>query len=300
MQLIVQKLGLKRAKFYQEYTVSQLKEQEAQLLKKAISAAQIFDPRMAAEQAQIAFERSDYDYANARLKFGRLAGTGPIADEEVPDSIPAVNYDAAALDQLLAGFLGEKDPPTAEAAVLREQIKIENLQYANAKTRLRPKVSALLAMTKDQQNNLYGQGLDYSVTSIYGGLSVNWTIFDGFNSNAGVRGALASRRRAENTYLQVTERLARDAQTQVKLINFAARNVSVTEKYLTSAEGFLSLRKEEKGRGVRSDAEVSQAQTNLYDVQINTINARADFLLKTSEFLGTIVEDPALSNLVKK
>jgi len=60
------------------------------------------------------------------------------------------------------------------------------------------------------------------------------------------------------------------------------------------------LRKEENKRGVRSEAEVSQAQTNLYDVQFNAVSTRADFLLRASEFLGTIMEDPALSNVGEK
>jgi outer membrane protein TolC len=300
MRLILQKLSLQRAKFYQQYAAGQLKQQEDRLLKKEISEAQIFMPRISADQAQIALERAEYDYTTAKATLGRLAGAGTISESVVPDSVPLPTYASSSVDQLLAGFLAQKDPVTTEAQVLRDQIKIENLNYANAKTRLRPTINATFGLTKDQQNNLYGQGLDYSVASIYGGFSLNWTIFDGFSSRAVVRSTLASRRRLENTYSQVTERLAQDAQTQVKLINFSARNMAIAERMLESSTGSLRTAREEFNRGVKSDAEISQIQIYLFDSQINAANARIDFLLKVGDFLGTITQDPVLDNIGTK
>lgn len=297
MALILQKISLKRAQFYLQYSQSQLKEQEDRLLKKEISDAQIFPTRISAEQAQIAAERAAYDYGNARASFGRLAGIGEVTDASIPDTIPVATYDAANFDRLLADFIAQKDPPTPEAEVLRQQIKVENLNLANAKTRLRPTVSASFGLTRDQQNNLYGQGLNYSVASVYGGFSLNWAIFDGFYSRAVVRSTLAGRRRLENTYLQVTERLVQDAQTQVKTINFAARNMAIYDRMLVSNEGYLRTARDDFKRGVRSEAEVSQIQLSLYDSEINAVNARSDYLMKVGEFLGTIVGDPAVANL---
>jgi outer membrane protein TolC len=297
MALIVQKLAVKRAQFYLQSSQGQLKEQEDRLLKKEISEAQIFMTRISAEQAQIAADRAEYDYGNARASFGRMAGIGEVTDASIPDAIPEATYDAASFDRMLADFIAQKDPPTTEAEVLRQQIKVENLNLANAKTRLRPTINASVGLTRDQQNNLYGQGLNYSVASVYGGFSLNWAIFDGFASRAVVRSTLAGRRHLENTYLQVTERLAQDAQTQVKSIGFAARNMSIYNRLLISNTDYLRTARDDFKRGVRSEAEVSQIQLGLYDAQINAANARSDYLMKVGEFLGTVVGDPAVANL---
>lgn len=300
LRLILQKLALKRARFYLEYTNSQLKQQEDRLLKKEISDAQIFTARLASEQGQIALERTEFDFANAVASFTRLAGLAALPNEAIPDSVPAVVYDDAPIGQMLAGFLTQKDPPSIEASTLRQQLKIENLNYANAKKRLWPKINATVGMSQDQQNNLYGQGLNYSVASVYGGLAVNWAVFDGFYSGAMVRSTLAHRRQLENDYRQLTERLAQDAQTQVKLINFSARNMSIYDRLLVSINGYLVTVRDEFRRGVKSDAEVSQMQLNVYDAEINAITARSDYLTKVGDFLGTVVNDPVLANISAK
>jgi outer membrane protein TolC len=300
LRLIAQKLTVKRTRFYLEFANTQLKEQEDRYAKNVISAAEISTARLTAEQAQISLERTEFDYEMAKASFARLTGQAPLTEEAVPDSIPVITYVAAPFDQLLAGYLAQKDPPTNEAFVFRKQLEIENLNLANAKTRLRPKVSLVMGLSQDEQNNLYGTGAKYSVTSRYAGLSANWTIFDGFTSQAAERIYRASTRKMKNDYRQITERLAQDAQTQVKLINFSARSMDIYDRLAVSSEGYLKTMKEDFARGVKSETDVSQTQLSLYDNQLNALNARTDYLLKAGEFLGTLVEDPALANLADK
>ncbi len=300
LRLIVQKLAVKRASFNVEFANARLKQEEERLLKKVISEADIFTVRLNAEQAQITLERAEFDYENAKASFARLAGLGVISDDAIPESIPPTTYAARSFDQLLAGFLAQKDPPSTEASTLRHQLEIANLTFANQKTRLRPKLSATVGLSQSEDANYFGQHLTYTTTSLYGGISINWAIFDGFASQAATRSSLARVRQIENDYRQLTQRLALDAQSQVKLINFSARNMSITDRFMTSAQGNLKEVKADFGRGVKSDTDVSVAQLYLDDSEINANNARVDYLLKIGEFLGTIMEDPILANVSEK
>jgi outer membrane protein TolC len=300
MRLIVQKIAVARSRFNVEYAQTQLKLQEDRLAKKVISESDIFNVRLTAEQAQITLERAEFDLLNAKASFARLAGLSGMTDEEIPDSIPVVAYSPAPFDQLLAGFLAQKDPPTTEAFALRHQLEIGNLTYANQKTRLRPKVSAVLGTYQDEQAYSLNVAQKYQVNSIYGGVSVSWAIFDGFASGAATRNALASRRQMENDYRQLTARLAQDAQSQVKQINFSARNVSIYDRFLTSGQENVKATQGEFKRGVKSESDVSLAQLGLYDAQISAGNARIDYLLKIGDFLGTVMEDPVVANLAAK
>lgn len=298
--MIAQKLTVKRMQFALTYANTQLAEAEDRLKKRVISDAEIFPIRLAAEQAQIYYERSLFDFNNYKTSFARLAGITEIPDENIPDSVPAASYNPAAFDALLAGYLAQKDLPTVEAVAMRQQLDVQNLTYENSKTALRPKFNFIAGTSQDEQSFTINVAQKYKVNSLYAGLSVSWTIFDSFYARAGMRNVLARRRQSENEYRSLTERLTTQAQTQVKTINFAARNMSITDRYLESGEGNLRVRREEFKRGVRSEAEVSLAQIAFYDAQINAINSRADFLIKSADFLGTITEDPVLANVVEK
>ena len=300
LRLVVQKITVRKARFYQQYLNNQLKLQEDRLLKKVISEVDIAISRQNAEQGQIALERAELEFANSKLSFARLAGIGSISDEAIPDAITETAYAPAPYDQLLADFLSQKDPVNSTAFSLRQQIEVANLTYANAKTRLRPKVSAVLALTQDEQSNYLGGGARYTYSSRYAGISINWLIFDGFAAGAASRNALIRRRTLENDYHQLTEQLAQDAQTAVKQINFAARNMAIYDRLFVSNQGYLNTTREDFKRGIKSEAEVGQVQLGVFDAELNANNARADYLLQVSAFLGTLNEDPIVANLPSK
>ncbi len=297
LRLIHQKLAVERASFYLAYAKNQLAKEEIRLAQKVISDIQIFTVRLAAEQAQIAYERAQFDFEMAKLSFARLSGQPAFSDDAIPNAIPAVSYEAGAFDQLLAGFLAQKDLPAIEAVTLRKQLETEALNYSNLKTRLRPKFNAVLGVSQDEQSYTINVAQKYRVNSIFGGLSATWTIFDGFASPAATRSGLARLRQKENEYKDLTERLAQQAQTQVKLANFSARNMAISDRALVAAEHNLKSKQDEFARGVISEDDVSLTRVYLYDAQLNAYYNRIDYCFRTTDFLGTIMEDPVLANV---
>lgn len=297
LRLIVQKTALKRTRFYLQLSNNSLKLQEDRWAKKVISDSDIALARLTAERAQISLDQAEFDFQVAKASLARLSGTSVLSDDAIPDQIPQVAHQAGAFDQLLAGFLAQKDLPSTEAVTLRRQIEAEKLTHANAKTRLYPKVNAVLGVSQDQQNNLYGTIDSYSLTSVYAGVSVSWSIFDGFYTGTVVRNSLARRRQMENDYRVLNERLAQDAQTQVKYVGFSARNMSLADRQLVNSEGAVKSVEEDFRRQTKAEADVSQARLALFDAQLGAANARIDYMLKTGEFLGTIMEDPVLANV---
>lgn len=295
LRLIVEKRGLTRARFYANYAAAQLREGEERWKQKAISDADIAAIRQASERASLAADKAGFEFESAVAYLARLTGTRSLTSEEIPESIPVLSHQPSAFDRRLASFLSDKTPGTAEAAVLRDQIKIEELNHKVAKTRLKPKLSAVAAYTQDQQANLYGSIDSYSLTSFYAGLSLNWTIFDGFSTGAAVRNSLARRRQLENDYRAVTERLAVESQNQVKRLQFVARGMAISDRMASDSVGGLETVRDERRRGVKSDADVSQAQLVVYDTEIQAFNARIDYLLRVGDFLGTLNADPVVA-----
>jgi outer membrane protein TolC len=298
--LVVQKTILARARRYQAYAQQQASIAEARLAKKEISDLDLFPVRLAAERGQISLEQAEFDFVSAKQSFARLAGMGAITDAQIPDEIPAVSYSAEVFDQLLADFLGAKESPNIEIANQRRQVEINDLSYRNQRTRLRPKVSATVGTNQDEQAYSINAAQKYRVNSLYAGVQVNWTIFDGFASGAATRTALARRRQAENDLAEIADRVQRQAQMQVRHINFAARSMAITDRGLDSGHGALRAKQDEFKRGIASESDVSQAELALLDARITAYNARLDVMLKIGEFLGTLNQDPVVELLPKK
>jgi len=297
MRLIVLKLTVRRGAASADFTKNQLAKEEIRLAQKVIADFQIVPVRLAAEQAQLAYERAQFDLEMAKLSFSRLSGLPPLSDNEIPDSIPVVAYDAGACDRLLAGFLAQKELPAIEAVTMRKQLESGGLTLANQKTRLRPKFSFLVGISQDEQSYTINVAQKYRVNSVFAGISASWTIFDGLAAQAAVRNDLARLRQMRTDYKVLNDRLAQQAQTNVRLINFSARNMSIADRALLSTESNVKTKQEEFGRGVIAEDDVDLARIALYDAQISAANARSDFLYRVADFLGTIMADPVLDNV---
>jgi outer membrane protein TolC len=182
---------------------------------------------------------------------------------------------------------------------MRQQLEIEKLNYASAKTRLLPKLSAVLGISQDEQSYTVNIAQKYKVNSYFGGLSVNWNIFDGLAAGAAQRNTLARRRQVENDYRSLTETLAQQAQIQVKQLNFSARSMAIADRSLVASESTLKARQDEFARGVIAESDVSVTRLMLYDSMINAFNYRIDYMTRIGDFLGTIVEDPVVANIAQ-
>lgn len=268
---------------------------EQRLAKREISEVEAFPIRLAVEQGQIALERSEFDFEMARQSFARLAGLPRMDEAALPEDIPAIPSATAAIDTLLAGYLSQSEPATPDAVNQRTQLKIEELNYQNQKTRLRPKISLAGGINQDETSYTLNTAQKYRVTSVYAGFTVSWTLFDGFAAQAGTRNALARRRQAENDYAETVNRLGQQAQTQARQLNFAARHMAITDRAYTSAEGHLRSKRDEFQRGLISEADLGAVELSLIDARIAAFNARIDYFTRIGDFLGTLARDPAAS-----
>jgi outer membrane protein TolC len=298
LALITQKTFVERSRYNQKFMQEQLRIAEDKYAKKIFSDLDMFGPRLNAERAQLDLERAEYDYDFNKRTLARMAGVPAIADESLPADVPPVpgTYSEALFEGLVGDYLRQKDLPSVEAASLRQQLDLDELDYQNQRVRLRPKFSLTAGANQDEQSYSLNVAQRYRVNSLYVGVQVNWTIFDSFASTSAIRTALARRRQHENEYSDMHERLAAQAQSQSKQIYFSSRNLSIQERFLDSAVGNLRSKQDEFKRGLISDADVSQVTLYLYDTRIATGNARADYYQKVGELLGTLNNDPVVTN----
>jgi outer membrane protein TolC len=109
--------------------------------------------------------------------------------------------------------------------------------------------------------------------------------------------SLARQRKLKQSYRQMSADLVDQARSQLKQVEFAGRSMALADKYLVSIESSVAGTKDNVKRGLASESDVEAAQLAAYDARIRAFNARADFLMKSSTFLSTLLKDPALSRL---
>lgn len=297
LQLIVLKGRVAEARFNQEQAAETLKATEDRLAQRLISESEAFQPRINAEQTALNSDRSADAFAEAKRRFTALTGLPAPQDAAIPDEIPPVAPANSQVDSLLAGFLGQSEPLTLDGLTLKDQLESAELSYANQRTRLLPKLSFVAGISQDQQSYTIDPSLKYGLRSLYAGVSVSWTVFDGFATRAAKRSALARVRQIESSLKRYTETMAGDAQRNARQLSFVARQMAIQEKLFDSNRNYLNFLKEQRTRGLSSDADVIQAQVRYTSGLLSALEARADYLLKSSEFVGLVTEDPNLANL---
>ena len=144
---------------------------------------------------------------------------------------------------------------TSVAISRRNQIEIEKLNYEVSKTRLLPKFNVVAGVTQDEQSYSLNVAQRYRVLSYYAGVQVYWTIFDGLASRAATANVLARMRQIENDQRMYLESLGSNMQSQARQIDFAARQMSISDRSLAGNISLLATRKEEARRGLVSDAD---------------------------------------------
>lgn len=297
LRLIVQKVQLQTAKYDQQQTEQALKLAEDRLRNRVISEAEIFHPRIAVQQAVLNTDRAQDAFDETKRLFRLLTGMSAPPDNAIPTDIAPLKITPQHADRLLAGFLSQPEPKTFATELLKAQLDIERLGYQINRTNLRPKFNVVAGISQDEQSYTANIAAKYAVQSRYIGISGSWNIFDGFATRGALRSSLARVRKLEASYKQLTDSLSAEAQRSARQVNFVERQMAIQDQLMSSATNFLQYRKDEFARGTVSETDVATVQGVYNRELLTTLQARSDYLLKFSEFLSLIMEDPAVANV---
>jgi outer membrane protein TolC len=294
LTMVGRKVLLANTAYHKKLAEEELALAESRLAKKEISEGAIFQTRINADQARLGLETAEWEYSSAIRNFATLTGQPPLNDAAVPDSIPGLAGSKAAVDKLLARFLAQGEPPTATGRILQKQIAVDDLTYKNQKTRLKPKVSLVAGISQDEQSYNMNIAQKYGLQSQYAGLTVSWSIFDGFATRGAIGSALARKRLSEHSLKEYSTRVAADAQQAARMVDLAEKQLAISERLLNNAGNFLEYTKTDFTRGQASETEVARAQAGYYNMLASTTGQRSTYLHRVSEFVSLIGADETL------
>ncbi len=276
MRLIVAKQRMNRARLDLQQAVSQLDFQKSQVEAGAASESSMIRYELEVERKELRSLRAESDYD---FRLGELASFTSMSPKRLDGLavglVPEFEIlDQATIDSLVSLY--------GEAVERDERIKQSEISIEMNKRRLEIEQKALLPKV-DAQVGLSSNALDLDGTRreqeySYFGLSVGWTVFDGFRKKGRTMEALSRLTQAERAKRLGEERLLLSFDRLLRKLSIEGRALAIEERVLRSALQELDqvkLAVEEQRSPVSAE---EKAQRDYDNTLIRTQDPRISYL----------------------
>jgi outer membrane protein len=138
-----------------------------------------------------------------------------------------------------------------------------------------PSLSAAAGLSGN--NEEFGRLFDYK--TIYWGLRLNWTLFDGFATNQAIQSAAASKRNAEISVAQAERNISVEMKKALLDLDAAMKQYEVSQKGLTSASEDRKIAEERYNLGAGTLLDLLVASANFVGAEANVVNASYNYII---------------------
>jgi outer membrane protein TolC len=296
--LVGQKIALRNLRLSRKIAQDALTLANQQLQSGALPSGAIAGPHLADDQAQLNVELAEQAYAVGRRDLARELARKEIADESIALDVPAPRFAPATAQALLAEFLSGGGRATAAVQLGALNVSHWDLQYRIAKVNLLPKLSVRAEINQQNQSTVVNNTVQQTfITSQQYYVVANWNIFDGFATRGQKRVAFYEKQVAEHDLKNVTDATLESAQNAEKALEFAWRQLAITDSQAQIAEGEYRQTEEAVQRGSAPATTLDSARSTAYAYQTKLVRDRSTFLSDWSAFVSLVGRDPAMRNL---
>ncbi len=299
LELMIQKKIVERYRFWMELLDQELEEAIEKRALNTLSEAQLQQVQLKHKRGLASVAYNEEQYLSTKRILSRMVGVESISDEEIADEFPVItpDEDAAKLSSLLARFSEDSESLNTELQIMAKTVTTLENDLKNSRVNLRPRINLTAGMTQDEQSYTANIAQRYEYQSLFAGVSVYWTVFDGFATRGSIKAALNRLRSAETNLEMTEERLVEDAESYARQLKYRAIEVEVANQELVNAENHLKFIQQQFERGEVSENDVAQARINLLDNWRGTMSTRLGYWQVVFAFLGIIEADPAIDLL---
>jgi outer membrane protein TolC len=222
--------------------------------------------------------------------------TGGIADVSLlaPQSLDRIEpLDDDAFERLRRLVAPEAALAAKEADYWQRLAAIEADQYAVLERRNWPSLQLVAGAFSDQLDSI-NQSDPVLRVQYFGGVQVNWNIFDGWQTEAMKRATLARRRSMELQARMASMRADNEAAELLGAINLHRKQLRARTLRADLLKRRLDLLRMQFERDQASASDVLQGEIDLLDVSQRVMHAQVEYLGRLMELGALIGDDPAL------
>lgn len=299
--LIAKKLAWRNARFTQKQMAANLALEEDKLRNGQSTENVLVNLRLQMEEVSLQMERMAEDLANSLRFFQRQTGLARLSEDRIPAEIPAIAFLPDTANAMLHQFLGQGWESNLNVQISRQWLRVAQLNYKQAKYRLYPMFSLGASISQSNSTNASLNSVSQvSVLSQYVGVSMGWSVFDGFATKGAKISALANQRYYERQLQTVTDQVMDQAMALERQVGFSYRAMNLAQARTGLSANAVRTMQDDMQRGLVSKAAVEAAIGSLYASEQTLASQRADFLTRWSEFVSTLGQDPILQQLPAK
>jgi outer membrane protein TolC len=217
-----------------------------------------------------------------------------------PKEIPAIKHDISALLQSMSSTPTFEDPVSLLNA--DDSIHAERLSYEITSTRLRPKLGLSLNASQgyNTPNNAELYGAPYVLTSYGASITVNWSIFDGYSTQAAKQSSLIRLRQLRNSRDQTERDFKENLKSYVANLRFNWESLQTAELNFSGYRSTADLYKADYEAGLAPKKTWDDAKIVADNALQGVNNVRADYYMQIVNYLSLRGKDPAVNPATDK
>jgi outer membrane protein len=246
----------------------------------ALSLADVYrqQSQVAADELSLITAQNNYDKAKADL----IALIGLDVSDEYTISDPSISTEIGQAELESTASQSQKFKELAERAVAKRpdyQAASESFNAAggsvtSARSGYMPSVSvgAGYNMNGDKFSTIS------DTKTLSWGLSIRWSIFDGFGTNQALQSALVQKRNADLTLQQTQRNISVEVKKALLDLDAARKQYEVSQKGLISATEDRKIAEERYNLGAGTLLDLLTGNANLVNAEANKVNAVYNYI----------------------
>lgn len=247
----------------------------------ALSLADVYKQQSQVASDELNLINAVNSFDKARADLVALMGLNVADDYSFADPSVSVSLDSVEIASTRAKY-ADLGALTNTALSFRpdylgakESYDASSSSVTMARANYYPSVSARAGLNGNSES--FGDVFDYK--TIYWGVSLSWSLFDGFSTNQAIQSALASQRNAEISLAQAERSIGVEVKKGMLDLEAAMKQYDVSQQGLRSATEDRKIAEERYNLGAGTLLDLLVASANSVNAEANVVNAAYNYVI---------------------
>lgn len=295
LQLVLSKMAQRNNAFFEKRAQENVARQEARQKANQITMGELLGQQLILEEIGVVARRTESDLEFALRNFRRITGLADFSVADIPDGVPMQDANAQAVAPALDAAYLDSNALQVNALEI-ERAKLDNKIIAK---NLYPKIGLSVGANQDQQRYTKSDA-PYEVEAVYAGLTMNWTLFDGFATRAQRLQNATKLRQLEASRKDLIEIAKQDAEMSSRNVALAWTGFRIAAMKFRFAREGMTYQQQSLKSGASSQEAVDTAQAAAYSAEYVAQGALVGYLNAAAAFRSTVHADPAVHSAVSR